>query len=91
MVFTNKNIDFNNIHLRVNDHNFERVDNLKFLGIAINHKLKWHEQINVVCNKITTNIGILYKVHFYPINFLKMLYHTLITPYFNYCIVAWEN
>ena len=26
---------FNNIHLRVNDHKFERVDNLKFLGIEV--------------------------------------------------------
>ena len=91
MVFTNKKIDFDNVHLRVNDHTFERVDSLKFLGITVDHKLKWHVHINSMCNTISKNIGILYKVQFYSFNILKMLYYTLITPYLNYCIVAWAN
>ena len=91
MVFTNRNIDFNNVNKRVNEFSFECVNSLKFLGVIINHKLKWNEHINAVCNKLAKNIGILYKVQFYPLDILKMLYHTLITPYLNYCSTVWAN
>ena len=91
MIFTKRNLDLSDFQLKVNDYNFERVTTLKFLGVLINHKLTWHDHIGVVCNKIAKSIGILRKVHFYPQNILKMLYHTLITPYFNYCIITWAN
>ena len=42
MVHRNTIFVFINVHLRVNDHNFEHLDNLKFLGIVINHTLMWH-------------------------------------------------
>ena len=58
---------FNNILLQVNDHEFELVDNLKFLGIVVNHKLKWHEHINVVCNKNSK------KYWYFYINFIFIL------------------
>ena len=58
--------------LRVNENKFESVDSLKFLGIVINPELKWHEHINVMCNKITKHIDILYKVHYNPLHILKI-------------------
>ena len=91
MVFTNKKIDFNFVDLQINEHTFERVDSFKFLGLIVDQKLKWHVHINSMCNTISKNIGILYKLNFYSSDILKMIYHTFITPHFNYCIVAWAN
>ncbi len=34
----------------------------KFLGVHVDDKLKWDVQINPVCQKLSKNISILYKV-----------------------------
>ena len=54
--------------------------------------LVWKDQIIHVKNKVSKNIGILYKLrHYVSIHVLKQLYYTLIYPYLNYAVVVWGN
>ena len=94
MVFSSKCKNSNkcNIQIKIKDINIERVTYTKFLGVLLDENLSWCEHIRSIENKISRNIGILYKcnkildsVH------LLYLYNSLVLPYLNYCAVIWGN
>ena len=91
MIFSNKKYNFNDITLNLNNTTLHQVSALKFLGVTIDNKLSWHNHIGDVCNKISKNIGVLYKLKMFPTNIKKILYYSLIYPYINYCNIAWAN
>ena len=63
MIFTNKNIDTNDIHIELAGSIIKEVSSLKFLGVIVDNRLLWTDHIDSVCNKISKSIGILiYKV-----------------------------
>jgi hypothetical protein len=68
----------------------DQVDCTKFLGVIINDKLNWNDHIKTICNKISKNIGILFRTRnkLTPATLL-MLYRTLIQPYIDYCNIVW--
>ena len=60
------------------------------MGVFIDEHLKWDAQLQHINNKITKNIGILFKLrHYVPISTLKQLYYTLIYPYLTYGLMSW--
>ena len=78
MIFHNKNKKIQNIVPAVNINNIliERVQNFNFLGIVINEQLNWNTHIDILCRKISRQIGIFYKLkHFLSCSVLKTLYH----------------
>ena len=48
--------------LFINDVKIERVDCFNFLGLQLNHNLKWNKHINHVSLKITKITGLLHKL-----------------------------
>ena len=57
----------------------EQKSQIKYLGVFIDDCLKWEAQLQYINNKITKNIGILYKLRYYvSMKTLKQLYYTLI-------------
>ena len=65
-------------------------DHIKFLGILIDNRLKFHFHTSYISSKLSKQIGLLYKLSKYiPTNVLKLLYNTLFLPYINYGIEAW--
>ena len=91
MMFSNRNIDVNNITINLAGSKIEHVSSLKFLGITIDHKLTWKDHINVTCNKISKNIGILYRLKSLPTPILKMIYNAIIAPFFEYGLPVWGS
>ena len=76
----------------INILNFEQKACIKYLGVYIDQHLNWKDQITHVKNKVSKNIGILYKLrHYVSIHVLKQLYYTLIYPYLNYAVAVWGN
>ena len=72
--------------------NFEQKTCIKYHGFCIDQHLNWKDQITHVSNKVSKNIGILYKLrHCVCIHVLKQLYYTLIYSYLNYAVVMWGN
>ena len=77
------NIVMNNVCL-------QRTNNLKYLGVVIDHKLNWTHHIAYVKNKISKGIGIMYRArNCLTKNSLRKLYFAYIYPYLIYCIEIW--
>ena len=78
--------------LKLNIHNIEEKNYIKYLGIYIDKNLNWAPHIQHINNKLSKNVGILFKLRdFLPINTLKQIYYSLIYPYLHYGIMSWGN
>ena len=76
----------------INILNFEQKACINYVGVYIDQHFNWKDQITHVENKVSRNIGILYKLrHYVSIHFLKQLNYTMIYPYLNYAVVVWGN
>ena len=47
--------------LKVKNHDIERVNTMKFLGVLLDDNLSWKEHIKYLENKIAKNIGLMYR------------------------------
>ena len=68
------------------------MDEFNYLGLIINKHLKWNSHVNKIGNKISQTIGVINKLkHLIPQKTLLTIYHSLILPHINYCILAWGH
>ena len=78
-------ITFNSIEIK-------RGSSAKFLGVIIDENITWNKHIELVENKISKNIGILYRAsHYLDKKSLKSIYFSFIHNYVNYCNIAWAS
>ena len=91
MVFTNKKYNAYDLRLELANSVISKVSNVKFLGVMIDDKLQWTNHINLICNKISKNIGVMYKLCSFPKHILKMIYYALIAPFLSYGILAYGS
>ena len=67
-------------------------ENIKFLGVIINENLTWKNHIEVVENKISKNIGVLYRAsHLLEFKNLLKIYFSFIQIYISYANIAWAS
>ena len=77
-------------NIRITACNIEQKSQINYLGVFIDEDLKWDAQLQHINNKITKNIGILFKLrHYVPISTLKQPYYTLIYLYLMYGLMSW--
>ena len=70
----------------------EQTQNVKYLRLWIDDKLKFNVHIKNIERKIACAIGILYKLNsFFPTEVLLQLYHALIYPHLLYAIPIWGS
>ena len=80
------------IKLFLNGVKIERVYEIKFLGVILDHKFSWKPHIEYIKKKLAKSIGIIYKVGDLLNNkCLRILYFSLIMPYMSYCVEVWGN
>ena len=73
-----------------NDTPMTLVSGAKYLGVFIDDKLLFKEQIKVLEVKVARSVGILCKLkHVLPRKTLLQLYHALIHPLLTYGIIIW--
>ena len=79
--------------LFINDKQIERAHSIKFLGVVFDEHLSWNENIRVIENKVSKNLGVLYKSKHILDKFgLKSLFFSFIhTSYLNYGNIAWGS
>ena len=91
MIFANREIS-NEVKLRIEDTEIERVLEMKFLGVIIDHKLSWKMHIKHVQSKISKSIAILYKMRdLLNYHALYIVYCSIVVPYLTYCLEIWGN
>ena len=92
ILITNRINDVNESQLSIGGQHIKRVGFCKFLGIIIDDKLNFKEQIRQVSLKLSKAIGILYKLqHYVPKNTMINLYYTFVYPYLIYCNTIWYS
>ena len=91
MIFSKKKCNNENVSIKMCNSQIKQVSSLRFLGLIIDNKLNWANHINYVCNKVSKNIGIMYKLNSLPKSVLKLIYNTIILPHLYYGITAWGN
>ena len=89
MVFGNRHVN-NNIKIRIDMEEIEKVHLTKSLGVYIDYRLNSKRHIDHIINKVSKSISIIYRAS-QKLNetALLMLYNTLILPYLSYCSEVW--
>ena len=65
--------------LKINNHDIERVNTMKFLDVLLDDDLSWKEHIKYLENKTAKNIGPMYRAKpFLDKEFLLALYYSYI-------------
>ena len=78
-------ITFNNIEIK-------RENSVKFLGVNIYENLKWKNHIEVVENKTSKSIGVLYRAsHLLNFKNLLIIYFSFSHIYISYANIAWAS
>lgn len=82
----------NEVSLKIDGVEIQRVKEAKFLGVIIDEDLTWKSHINYTKGKIAKAIAVLHKVKFSLNNYaLLTLYNTMIVPYLTYCVEIWGS
>ena len=70
----------NELKLLLNGEVLEEVQYAKYLGILIDNKLNWNQQINAIKLKLSKGVGLLAKIrHFVPSSVVRSLYFSIIS------------
>ena len=78
--------------LRINNAKIKEENSLKFLGVMIDENLTWKTHVELVENKVSKSVGILFKAsRFLNANCLRSIYFALVHPYINYANIAWAS
>ena len=78
------------INLTINNEALKVVSMAKYLGIIIDDKLQWTQQIKAINLKLSKGIGLLAKIrHYVPKKVLRSLYYTFINPHIDYNLLNW--
>ena len=90
MLFTNRHIPNILPPIYLNNQIIEYQSSLRYLGLILDNKLKFDVHINTISKKISKSIGIFYKLRSITgCECLKILYHSLVSPYLSYCSLLW--
>ena len=74
MIFHRKQKQINELNILIHGIAIERVESFNFLGLIIDEGLSWKKHTNVVKNKISKVVGILYRLNnIFPKNILLTL------------------
>ena len=76
----------------INNSEIAQTESIKFLGVLLDENLSWKTHIKYIENKISKNIGILFKARpFLNKKSLLSLYYSYIHSYINYGSVSWGS
>ena len=80
------------IQINIDNENIVNVKETNVLGVILDENLNWKSEISHVANKVAKSIGIISRCSFFlPKSSLRMLYYSLIYPYFCYCNIVWAQ
>ena len=92
LIFTNQKSKNNeDIELFINGERLKEVDFAKYLGVLIDNKLNWTNQIDAINLKLSKGTGLLAKIrHYAPKTVLRSLFFSFINPHTDYNLLNWS-
>ena len=80
------------ISVTINEHSIESVSALKHLGITIDKKMTWEQEIDLVCRNVNHKLTLMKLLSKYAnLNSLKQYYNSYVLPVFDFGCVVWGN
>jgi len=90
-IFTNRPID-RLPQLTIRNQSLTHVKSMKFLGILIDDRLSFSQQITSVCSKVSRSLAVIRKLsRMVPICVLRNLYLSLVYPHVTYGVEVWGS
>ena len=78
--------------LKINQKEIKRTSSIKFLGIMIDENLSWNDHIQIIENKLSKNVGLLYKAKsFLSEKAITSIYFPFFHSYLTYGNIAWGS
>ena len=78
--------------LSIGSESVSRVSSTKTLGVIVDERITWRDQIDQVAKKASKGIGLLRRSkHLVNGTTLKTIYDALVLPHFDYCALVWDN
>jgi len=79
-------------NLNIDGKTITRVQSSKSLGVVIDERLSWVAHLDYICKKISSGLSGLRRVRDHiPLETAIIIYNSLITPWFDYCDVVWDD
>ena len=79
-----------NFKVFMGQHEIEQTNDYKYLGIIMDDKMDWKQQIKKLCSKLSTVCGVLSKVrHYLDRKSLMIIYNSLFDSRLRYGILGW--
>ena len=76
----------------INNVKIKSENSLKFLGVMVDENVTWKTHVELVQNKISMSIGILFKASpSLNSKSLRSIYFALVHLYINYANIAWAS
>lgn len=90
-IIFSKNKIIKDLNLTINNRNIERVNTMRDLGVILDEKWTFHEQINSVIAKASKALGFVKRTtsEFTNIQVITYLYKALVLPHINYASIIW--
>ena len=86
------NTIINSFRIRMGDVILEKVKSIKYLGVMLDEKITWNNQIEYLSGKLSRNAGIFSKLRYYLNNkVLLQMYHALFNSHLQYAILCWGS
>ena len=78
--------------LSVGEEEVRKVDGVKFLGVWVDERLRWTEQVSKVKRKVSQLLGVLGRARsVLGGDSLRALYNSLVLPHLQYCLMVWGD
>ena len=92
VIFAAKNKPLQNVTLLINRKAIQQTNYVKYLGVLIDSRLTFANQIASIVKKVSRVTGLMYRIRNCVNNkTLKMIYYSLIYPHLLYGIPIWGN
>lgn len=76
--------------IKIDQEAIEEVEELNFLGIILDHQLKFNTHINKLCKTVRTNLNCFRMIrHHIPVKAALLFFHAMILSHLSYCVTVW--
>ena len=79
------------VNISVNNQLIFPCDSVKYLGVTINHDLKWSSHIRNTCKNAKQHLGFIHqRFHQSPPQIRNQIYRIAVLPKLDYCSTVWD-
>ena len=80
------------LEINIQSSKINQTDCIKYLGVYLDEKLKWHKRIDYIESKLSAATGALYNLRKYVTQtVLISVYYSLVYSYLQYSVIYWGN